>query len=443
MKKRAVFCFLLLGFACPEEPFSPVIFKRVHAIPALDFLNSIGVNSAVSRRGETLEQTIAAIRFTGIRWIRSGYEAGSAMDDLYTLHRETGAKFSYGLLSGGTDIGRLLRDGRRLDSAGALLAFEGPNEPNNWGLNYQQKKGGEKGSWLAVAMLQRDLYKAVKSDLQLRHYPVWSLSENGAQTDNLGLQFLRIPEHAGTLMPAGTVYADFANAHNYFRHPSHPGLYDNQTWNAADPGENCKVDGLYGNYGKTWSGKFPGYDEAALKKLPRVTTETGTTIGDDLNEEQHGKMILNMYLSQFARGWTYTALYLLRDRTDEAGNQRFGLYAPDHTPRKAAHYLHNLTRILSDKGNHRKMQGEMSYALSPKPETVHDLMLRKSDGSYWLVLWNERVKGSDTVHFAVDRSGSRLAVFDPTVSAKALKTIKGAVLRLSLSDHPVIIRITP
>ena len=57
-----------------------------------------------------------------------------------------------------------------------------------------------------------------------------------------------------------------------------------------------------------------------------------------------------MYLDQFKRGWSHTAVYLLRDRTDEGGNQSFGFFKPDYTPRKAAVYLHNLTTILADRG---------------------------------------------------------------------------------------------
>ena len=83
--------------------------------------------------------------------------------------------------------------------------------------------------------------------------------------DNVGLQFLTIPPGAGTLMPAGTRYADCANVHNYIYHPGSPGLADNKTWNAADPTSACKVDGLYGNYGVTWAKHFRGYpgDRAA------------------------------------------------------------------------------------------------------------------------------------------------------------------------------------
>ena len=76
---------------------------------------------------------------------------------------------------------------RPLAQADALLAFEGNNEPNNWGVTYQGEKGGDRApSSLAVAKLQRDLYKA-GDDPVLKGYPVWSISENGAEVDNVGL----------------------------------------------------------------------------------------------------------------------------------------------------------------------------------------------------------------------------------------------------------------
>ena len=190
---------------------------------------------------------------------------------------------------------------------------------------------------MAVAKLQRDLYTAVKNDPLLKKYPVWSISEDGAEVDNVGLQFLTIPTGAGTLMPEGTQFADCANVHNYIYHPSSPGLADNKTWNAADPSSACKVDGLFGNYGVTWSKHFRGYSDAELLKLPRVTTETGCTISGQVTEEIQALNLLSMYLDQFKRGFSHTAVYLLRDRTDEKGNQSFGFFKPDYTPRKAAH----------------------------------------------------------------------------------------------------------
>ena len=133
--------------------------------------------------------------------------------------------------------------------------------------------------------------------------------------------------------------------------------------------------------------------------MPRVTTETGCTIDGPITEEIQALNLLSMYLDQFKRGWSHTAVYLLRDRTDEGGNQSFGFFKPDYTPRKAAVYLHNLTTILADRGSLAK-PGQLNYSIAEQPATVHDMLLQKSDGTFELVVWGERLKGSDdvTVH---------------------------------------------
>ncbi len=412
------------------------------AVRAGDFLRSIGANSSISRRGETLQATVKAARYIGLGWIRAGYEGDIPLRDLIDLHTQTGVRFSYGLGSGGTDIPRLLDGARRLAAAGALLAVEGPNEPNNWGVTYGGEAGGGRApSWLAVARLQRDLYKAVKGDPVLKKYPVWSISENGAETDNVGLQFLSVPAGTHCAMPDGTRYADAANVHNYIYHPNSPGLEDNKTWNAADPGPACKVDGLYGNYGATWGHHYPGYSVSALTALPRVTTETGTTVGGAVTEETHALNLLSMYLDQFKRGWSDTDVYLLRDRSDESGNQQFGFYRPDYTPRKAAVYLHNLTTILADR-DAAKTPGRLSYSIPDEPATVHDLLLQKSSGAFALVVWDEQVSGTSSVTVRLGRAAPTVSVYDPTVGTTPTRTLRHAAsVPLTLSDHPLVIEI--
>lgn len=406
---------------------------------ATDFLDSIGANSAISTRGESLQKTIDCAQYVGIRWFRSGIEGNVPIDQYVELHRRAGVRFCWGLGSGGTDIAKLTATARQVAAAGALLAFEGPNEPNNWGITYQGQTGGRNQSWVPVANLQRDLYAAVKSDPLLQRYPVWSISEGGAETDNVGLQFLTVPERAGTTVPAGTKYADYANVHNYVYHPNSPAVEDNKTWNASDPTSACRIDGLYGEYGTTWGHHYRGYSEGELRTLPRVTTETGCLIDGAVTEDVHALNLLSLYLDQFKRGWSYTALYLLRDRVDEAGNQKFGFYRPDYTPRTAARYLHNLTHILADGGSLRK-PGRFTCSVREEPATVHDLLLQKSDGTFALVVWDERVKGTDSV--TVDLGGKRAAVriYDPTVGTTPVQTLSGVrVLPLTLSNHPLVI----
>jgi len=435
---------LLPAFAClsvlaPAVVHAQATTSAVTAVRAADFLSSIGACSDIDQRGEHVEQTASCASYLGLRWIRTGIEVRKPVSLFITLHQQTGLRFSWSTLSGGTNLTRLIETARELAAADALLAFEGPNEPNNWGITYQGEKGGGKApSWLAVAKYQRDLYQAVKSDPLLKRYPVWGISETGAEKDNVGLQYLVIPPGAGTLMPEGTRYADFAVCHNYIIH-SHPKPIENRTWNAADPTAVCQVDGLFGNYGVTWGRKFRGYSEAELLKLPRVTTETGCTVGKDVTEQQHGLFLLSMYLDQFKRGWRYTSVYLLRDRSDEGGNQAFGFYKADYTPRLAGVYLHNLTTILADPET-SKSSGSWAYAIPSLPATAHDLLLQKNDGTFALVVWGERVSGSDAVTVDLGTAVAAVKIYDPTVGTEPVQTLHNVqAVPLTLNDHPLIV----
>ena len=414
-----------------------------------DFLNSVGVVTTFPDRGQPLAKTIEMVRYCGFRWVRAGIEGLSdkgptTIQTFLDLHRETGVRFSWGLVSGGTDVRKLVDTAKVLAKAGALLAIEGNNEPNNWGVTYQgEKGGGREPSWLAVAKLQRDMYQAIKSDPVLAKYPVWSISEPGAQRDNVGLQFLTIPPGAKTLMPDGTKYADYANVHNYIYHPNSPRPMDNKTWNAADPTAASKVDGLFGNFGITWARKFPGYTQEQLNTLPRVTTETGAIIDGPVTEELIGLNLMSMYLAQFKRGFAHTSVYLLRDRTDEGGNQSFGFYKADYTRRKAAVFLHNLTTILADKGSLAK-PGQLDFTIANQPETVHELLLQHSDGTFQLIVWGERLSGQDhvTVRFGVTHAS--VEIYDPTIGVEPIQTLAEVnSLELTLSDHPIVIAIPP
>jgi hypothetical protein len=445
----ACFAIALLFFLWPRLSLA----APITAVATNDFLNSIGVATSFPDRGQPLPRTIEMIRYCGFRWVRAGIEGLSdqgptTIQTFLDLHRETGARLSWGLVSGGTDVTKLVTTGKVLAKAGALLAFEGNNEPNNWGVTYQgEKGGGREASWMAVAKLQRDLYQAVKSDTVLATYPVWSISEPGAQQDNVGLQFLTIPPGAQTLMPDGTKYADYANVHNYIYHSHSPYPANNKTWDAADPTAASRVDGLFGNFGVTWARRFQGYSQEQLNTLPRVTTETGTAIEGPITEEMHGVHLMNTYLAQFKRGYAYTSVYLLRDRTDEGGNQSFGFYRPDYSPRKAAVYLHNLTTILADKGTLARplaRLGQLDFELVNQANTVHELLLQHSDGTFQLIVWDERLRGEDRVTVRLGNTRESIRLYDPTIGVEPVQTLSNvSSIELTLSNHPMIIAIPP
>ena len=439
-------CFAL-AMVLPIWPRHSLAAPKV-AVATNDFLNSIGVVTTFPDRGQPLARAIEMVRYCGFRWVRAGLEGLSdkgptTIQTFLDLHRETGVRLSWGLVSGGTDVKKLVETGKVLAEAGALLAFEGNNEPNNWGVTYQgEKGGGREHSWMAVAKLQRDLYQAVKRDPVLAKYPVWSISEPGAQRDNVGLQFLTIPPGAQTLMPDGTKYADYANVHNYIYHPHSPYLADNKTWDAADPTAASKVDGLFGNFGVTWARRFRGYTQEQLDTLPRVTTESGANIEGPVTEEIHGLNLMNLYLAQFKRGYAYTSVYLLRDRTDEDGNQSFGFYRADYSPRKAAIYLHNLMTILADNGTLAK-PGHLDFAIANQPETVHELLLQHSEGTFQLIVWDERLRGQHRVTVQLGVTPASVRIYDPTIGIEPVRTPTNvSSFELGLSDHPIVIAIS-
>src|SRR5205823_8089970 len=98
----------------------------VTAVRAGEFLGSLGANSAISARGESLQMTIDCARYLGLRWFRAGIEGDIPIRDFVELRQKTGVRFSWGLGSGGSELGKLIRTGREVAAADALLAFEGP-----------------------------------------------------------------------------------------------------------------------------------------------------------------------------------------------------------------------------------------------------------------------------------------------------------------------------
>lgn len=409
-----------------------------------EFLNSLGVNSAIYRRGENLDQTIECINYLGVRWIRTdeSMHTQEQLSYIKQLYEKTGAKISTSLGSGNSNIENLIHGSKQVAKIGALLAIEGNNEPNNWGITYNNETGGREKSWVAVARLHRDLYNAVKSDSTLAKYPVWSTTETGAMTDNVGLQYLSVPSNDKRVKEEfrGVTFADIANCHNYFTHPSWVAPQNNQTWLASNPTKNAKGDNLFSNFGITWRHKYQGYDEKSLQRITKVTTETGITNSNVVSEDMQGKMYLSCYLSQFAQGWSHTAIYILRDRSDEAGNQSFGFFDKDYRPRKAAHYLHNMTTILATDSTQTKHRRRLGYKIMNQPPEVHNLLLQHSDDSFALIIWGEFYAGGKEHINVKFNKRHNLTIYNPIKGTTAIKEDENIKqLSLTMSDHPYII----
>jgi len=446
--------------------YSKYVYTKMEtytAVPVNDFLGSIGVNSSIASRGEVIDSTLRVMEYTGIRWIRSGFGGSQTeLDNFKLLHDKLGTKFSIMCSpdetadADATDeyiFRNAIAGGKYLHSIGAFIAFEGVNEPNNWTIKYKGVETGGSMSWLGLAESHANFYKLAKAQPELAQYPIWGISEVGAEVDNVGLQFCTIPPGAGCLLPEGTTFCDALCCHNYFRHGGFAGVNDNQTWRCADPSSQCPIDGLYNNCGVTWAKGYQGYTDEQIKDIPRVTTETGTVIDNVYSEEMQALLYMSCYLAQFARGWSHTAIYILRDRVDEGGNQTFGFYGSkwvqyepgrwttDYQQRLAAVYMHNFTTILKDDTSIQD-PGTLRYMLPSKPSTVHQMLMQKNDGTYCLVVWDERFTGGiDNVKIVFEDKWQSITVYDPTEGEDAIDILENtSEVELKMSNHPVILQ---
>ncbi|WP_157728472.1 glycosyl hydrolase [Actinopolymorpha singaporensis] len=410
----------------------------VEAAPVTDFLDSICVCAHMGQGVDDPARVADALTYTGIRNIRDSDNVSAAfVDGLISVHQRTGARFV--IVRSGPDEAWLadqLEASRRLARAGALLALEGPNEPNNWAVTF----GGDTSVWdkdfTPVARWQQELYRRTKADALLRRFPVFHSSEaGGSEPNNVGLQFLTIPDGAGTLMPAGTRYADFANVHNYICRK--PAIIDNMAWENASPDFEDWIDGIYGEYGMTWREGFPGYTSAADRAaLPKVSTETGwaTQGTNSLTEEDQGRLLLALYLSQFARGYQHTFVYMLRDDPVQG---YWGFVDHDYRPKRSGVYLHNLTSVLAN-GAGAAPGGGLAYSISDRAPTTHDLLLRRSDGDHFLVVWSERAIGSESVTVHLAGPPRQVEVYDPTSGTTPIHTLDAAkTVPVTLTNYDV------
>ena len=409
------------------------------AVAANTFLSSLGINTHIEQGwgGEAPDEPL--FKYTGIRNARDGWDP-SVTSMYLTLHNNTGVQMN--LI--GTDkpsVASFISGAQTLASAGALVSIEGPNEPNNWPITYNGQVGGGGGTWVPVAQFQNALYTQAKANPVLANYPVFSVSEGGAEVNNVGLQFLTIPVGAGTVMPSGTQYADYGNLHNYLDGSV---LQDNQAWDAADRILRSHNATMFGEYGVTWAHNYTGYSTPQLQTLPVVTTETGWgTVGPGaLTEAQQGKVLLNVYLAQFKRGFRYTYIYEFVDGQggDSTGE---GIFHANYTPKASATFIHNFTTILADTNSFSP--SSLNYAIPLEPARVHDLLLQKSNGTYYLIVWDERANGVvDNVTVKLAVAHSSVKVYDPTTGTGVTKTLSNvSSIPLTLSDHPLILAISP
>jgi hypothetical protein len=429
----------LVLVACQQTPAETLEASTLRqAKNANSFVESIGVNTHVNyddtAYGDYEVLLKPSLLYLGVRHIRDGLADDDFMLNPYRDLLNYGIRVT-GLVPYETEsmpaliaIIKTQRD--------VLEAVEGPNETDIFTqFNYQGKKFPE-----GTIAFMKDFYPAIKNDPQLRGLPVLqtTLAFPGAETDT-GIR--------ADLLGDLSAYADYGNSHNYFSFgevPSDRIKNDHLPLNSPiTPGKP-----MMSSEGGYQMGEGDGY---------KGTWDDG--LSAPFSEAVHGRYLLRYVLEQYRLGYQRSFIYELLD----SDQSQWGLFRANGTPRPAAYGLRNTIKLLGE-GNWDNSAkrwvvpsftpGSLNYSLSGAPASVHSLLLQKSNGKFYLVLWNE-VKNWDSVRgkpvfpatvpatLKINQEVRQLRTFLPlTRGTRVTATVSSSTLELSIPDQPLLVEIT-
>lgn len=199
-------------------------------------------------------------------------------------------------------------------------------------------------------------------------------------------------------------------------------------------------------------------------RLPKWSTETGynneKTNDLGISEEAGGKYIPRLLLESFNRDIKRTYLYEFANEWDGEGDQgNFGLIHFNGSAKPAYTAIKNMTSLLKEPGANFN-PGSLDYSLSVGDDQVHSTLLQKSNGEFYLILWQEaRSWDNDSktdinvndlnVTVNLNTPISHAEVYKPLDSGSSILSQNapsgGSLnsLTVQVPDHPLIIKLVP
>ena len=365
-------------------------------IPACTVVESIGINTHIDFNAygyQNRSVVEATIRYLGVKRLRDSAGNASDLQTWPQVTKATGAKFDDFIgQTSPADMQAQLALMPSLARAGVLDAIEGGNEEDD---PYPAKLGNT----LRITAQFQHRVQAMGRELGL---PVINMS--------FGSGWTAANDWHGDYDKVGDLSADaaYANAHTY--------PVDGQSTDSTIRRLNSDA-------------------RLAAASRPVLTTEIGW------NTAGRGAAVTGVVqavLDGIKDGDAAMYFYALFD--DMSG--KYGLMNADGSPRPAGTALHNLTTLLSD-GNARFKRVPLQYSVSSDAAGDDTLLMQKSDGSYWLALWNESAaRHRVTVDLASPVAEVR--VFDPVTSTPAIQSAhETSAISVSLDKDPLLIEVVP
>jgi hypothetical protein len=405
---------------------SPGAFAVDETARAADsFVESIGVNThygnAIFVGGNAYANTAidAKLAELGVRHIRDHSYNDTALTRVDGLYSNYGIRAN--LILGETtrspaDLVNLLK------AHPAYEAIEGLNEPDlhnrTWNGFTDNRSAGDHSGTIAF---QNELYTAVKADPLTQSRTVLSPAmADTAKSQNLtAAQFdvAAMHEYANGREPTFNLDTAIADMNTLRGSPAKPLM-------ATEAG--------YYNQPDADTNSIP--EHVVAKYMPRLFAE------------------------YFNRGVQRTYSYELADQGFDTSQreQNFGLLRFDLSEKPAFTAMENLIDLLEEPGAPAFTPTSLDYTLSSSDPALHHTLLQKSDGTFYLMLWQEkpgynRFSGGSDINVAPlavtltlndDISLAKTYLTNQSLTATATY-LDPSSINLSVPDQMLVVELTP
>ncbi|UBF27172.1 hypothetical protein K9N68_04180 [Kovacikia minuta CCNUW1] len=186
----------------------------------------------------------------------------------------------------------------------------------------------------------------------------------------------------------------------------------------------------------------------------RPGTFTNVPLSDrSVSEAVQGKYIPRLFLENYNQGIVRTFSYELIDERSNTTNSEdnYGLLRADGSPKPAFTALQNLISLLNDPSETSATftPGSLDYTLSGSTQNVEHTLLQKSNGDFYLVLWQEvpstdQDATSQAVTLNLTTPIAQATTYLPNQSTTATgQYATPTQIALNVSDYPLVIQLTP
>jgi hypothetical protein len=431
---------------------------------AYDYVNGVGVNTHL-RFTNVYYNSFDAIIFPklkklGIKNIRDGVPyrgflnaatVSTIQNRFIKLYDSCGIKVSYALDSRKVADSVLLRD-----SASYLSVFsssvrlrqtiqylEGFNEPDLTIYTWYPTK------WDTLTYkIQKGLWTRAKSMPELSGISVLSTSLVTYYNAS------RIGQIAA-MTPYLSTYYDYANYHAYDSGNTNIKLFPGYTydWNK----QNTIMESM--RHGKPWIVTETGYENAINWNRPTDPNYQQSSY-HYISELAAGKYYSVLFMEMFKRGAQkiYTYEFIDQNTSDQLHSENnFGLIHTDGSEKPAYTAIKNTISILND-NTAVFTPAELTYTLSGDTTGMRNSLYQKSNGRYYLALWQGKTQGvcydflnftdipshNQSITVTLPFVASQINVYQPLTSGSAISTGNNQnTVTVNVPDNLILVEVVP